>query len=306
MTKKKIAYQESAKAIDDLIQKKRAQIILEAQEPFYKEALLKLGDKQMEQAEAAIALSAQEIRAQEAKDKALEQGGLINVVAYENQKGILEDMQADYAKNEGILGDYYSTIQDFEENSAAVASSNYEKIKEINVGAVASYKTATDGTVEQLQRQAIEAEINAQLMRDRYNEGTKGVTEDMVKNAEETARKANEEYLKVGGEIVDGVEKGVKNKEGGFIATIRNMAQSAISAARKALDSHSIKKVYRNRRGRRRRPCNRRKRKHGHCPRGSEENRQHPNRRRGKDTKTTSRNGQDRHPKERKGKRAEA
>lgn len=235
----KIAYQESAKAIDDLIQKKRAQIILEAQEPFYKEALLKLGDKQMEQAEAAIALSAQEIRAQEAKDKALEQGGLINVVAYENQKGILEDMQADYAKNEGILGDYYSTIQDFEENSAAVASSNYEKIKEINVGAVASYKTATDGTVEQLQRQAIEAEINAQLMRDRYNEGTKGVTEDMVKNAEETARKANEEYLKVGGEIVDGVEKGVKNKEGGFIATIRNMAQSAISAARKALDSHS-------------------------------------------------------------------
>ncbi len=239
-----IAYQESAAAIDDLIQKKRAQIILEAQEPLYKEALLKVGDKQMEQAEAAIALSGQEIRAQEAKNKALEEGGLINVAAAKNQQKILEEMQAKYAENESILGNYFATIQDFEENTAAVASNNYEKIKEINAGTVASHKTATDGTVEQLQRQAIEAEINAQLMRDRYDEGTKGVTEDMVKNAEEAARKANEEYERVGEDIVAGTKKGVENKEGGFITTVKNMATKAIAAARKALDSNSPSKAF--------------------------------------------------------------
>lgn len=239
-----IAYNQTAEAIDNLIAKKRAQIILEAQEEKYRKAITELGDKEQEQMALAIELSKQAERVQESKAESLKNYGIVGGVEYAREEARLRDLQDRYSENESILGEYYSTIQSYEENSIAISEGNYEKIKEINRGTVTSYKTATDGTVEELKKQAEEAALNAVLMRERYRMGVEGVTEDMVKTAEEAAVTASKEYEKIGGNIVSGIETGVKDKENGLFYTVSQMANKAARAAKDALGIKSPSRVF--------------------------------------------------------------
>lgn len=239
-----LAYTNGAEAIENMIAKKRAQIVLEAQEPAYKEAILNLSKKEQEQAKLAMDLAAQQQTVEEALASKKNLTSFVTIQHYNNEKAKLEEMQGAYAKNESTLGSYYATISNYENDAAAIASDNFEKIKVINAGTATSHKDTTNATAEELKKQAAQAQTQYLLIQQRYKEGCKGITKEMVAEAKDTARKAKTEYEKVGDNIVEGTKKGVNNKKGGLVTTVTEMAKEAIKAARKALDIHSPSRVF--------------------------------------------------------------
>lgn len=257
-------YQDLTKSIDDVIAKKKAQILLDAQEEVYKEALLKVNQAQTEQAKQSILVAEQEqkvsqISSQIAQERAkiAENASRQEMVAIGNRIGVLEaslksekeallEAQKAYAENEELLRSYYSDINRYETASIEILNGNTEKavttLQERNNAFLTAADIVEKSAEEQkavLEQQVIETEVNASLMRERYRQGINGVTEDMVKTAEEQAKRAREEFEKIGGNITDGIAAGAEAKQNSLWDRIADLAQGCVLAAKRALDINS-------------------------------------------------------------------
>lgn len=263
-------YSELSTSIDGMIEKKKAQILLESQEELYKEALLNLENKQIEQAQKAIEMAEQEqkiksINAQIEEQRALlgtaRTEGEINAINLRIQKlqeelGVeqnsLSTMQQAYSENESLLQGYYSDINSYEtasqqilEGNTAAAVQTLQKKDDAFVTAASVVAKSADEQRRVLQQQVIDTETNARLMRERYNAGVEGVTEDMVRIAEEQAEKSKIEFEKIGGNMSDGIGKGVEGKSNTVTSSISGVIGRAVEAAKNLLDIHSPSRLMR-------------------------------------------------------------
>lgn len=240
----RIEYEKNAKAIDELLDKKRAQIIVDSQEPLYREAVLKYKEKENEQAEIAIELA----KTQEELDKKRADG--INstldsniIVDLENK---MKSLSGAYKENEGTLKSYYNNIAVYEANSAAILEGNSQKIKAINNTTTESFKYATNTTEEELLKQVETTQANLLLMQQRFRDGYAGVTQSMITEAGKAADAAVREYKKVGTASVDGYVAGINGSKDQSIRASKSWAQSIIDAVKATFQTHSPSVVFRD------------------------------------------------------------
>ena len=255
-------YGDMKKSIEEVIIAKRAQILLTAQEEAYKTAI-----ENVAAAEKARAIQTQELAAQEEvvlqreREKialeeelrlARENGTLsdINNVArrlqsatneWEKEKGILADKQGEYNKSEATLFQYYNDIASYEKASTLIMQGETAKAVQYLEELASNFKTVA-GTAELgaeqqkkvLEQQVIDTEINARLMKEAYEDGVEGVTEEMVTTAKEQADKAKTEFKKVGGNITEGIAEGSGEKTWTLESAMENVINAGLKAAKAA------------------------------------------------------------------------
>ena len=167
------------------------------------------------------------------------------------EEGALKDLESAYDENEKLLQQYYEDINSYQEAQSLIMQGKTAEAVELlnkkNSAYVNSKDILNKTTEEQkaiLEKQAIQTGVNAALMRDRYEKGVEGVTEAMVKTAEEAAATAQTEFEKIGGQIGDGIGKGAEGKKPGLLTKIRGIVSAMIGAAKDEADIHSPSKEF--------------------------------------------------------------
>ena len=261
-----------------VIEAKKAQILMAAYEETYKQAILNVAEAEKARATQAQELAAQEAVADEAYKVAKEarialDEKVANVKGYadgrsllseqrmvegleieaKKQAGILEDKRDEYNTTEETLYQYYSDIEDYETASTLMMEGETKKaigyLENLGDGfmtAASTAEMAADEQYETLKQQVIDTRINADLMKDAYQKGVKGVTEEMVKTAEAQAKTAEEEFKKIGGNITDGIGDGAESKKSSLISKMRGIISAAVEAAKKAAGIASPSKLFRD------------------------------------------------------------
>lgn len=158
--------------------------------------------------------------------------------AYEEEKEILQGKQAEYDAAKDSLYEYYSTIEDYETASTLILEGEVEKaisaLNNIGGGFKTASSTMRESAEEQyriLKQQVMDTEIHAQLLKDAYAKGVKGVSEENVKIAEEEAERAKAEFEAVGGEITKTIADGATNSAYVLHDSMKNLVKSSLEVA---------------------------------------------------------------------------
>lgn len=108
----------------------------------------------------------------------------------------LKEVESKYNKYQRKLVNYNSTIQNYENLTAATAKGNTEEIKAAMSDVANSIVTYTTGTKDALEQQVNDFKTNAENLRTAYKDGVEGVTKDQVEEAEELQERAEIELAK--------------------------------------------------------------------------------------------------------------
>jgi hypothetical protein len=267
-------YAELEGSIDEVIQVKTANALLEASNEAYVNALqneadaydnmnLKLQEYEAQleskkQAEAAYneafeahkyaALTGNQSLITSSRDRVLKAKEDL-----EAEEGFLAEKKTAYDQS---ATDYYSHVKTIEEYTAAQTAAlegNYQTTLDLLTrkgGAYNAYSDKVDDetakVLDTLQEEAVKAGIKAELTRSNFEKGVDGYTEEMVEEAEKGYQDALGEFSTayadaegVGENLADGMTKGAENKRSGLLAKARSLVAGFLSAARKEADSHS-------------------------------------------------------------------
>lgn len=251
----------------DVIEAKKAQILLAAHEKDYKNAIQNVAAaEQARSVQAqAMAKALEEVEAAEAeltrvteenKDK---RGLLADVEKAEAQtnliekKRILKEQQDAYGKSEKDLYTYYEDINAYQTASTLLMEGKTAEAVSYLNDLSAGYKT-TEGKVQgsideqrkALEQQVIDTEVNARLMKDAYKEGVAGVTKEMVETAEKQAETAKQKFHDVGGNITKGIAEGAEKEEWTLTGAMSSLVDKAVKAAKKAAGIKSPSRLFRD------------------------------------------------------------
>lgn len=112
------------------------------------------------------------------------------------KESVLKDAEAKYKTYQDKIVNYNTTIQNFENLTAANAKGNAEEIKAAMSDVENSLITHTTGTKDTLEQQVNDFKTNAENLRTAYKDGVEGVTKDQVEEAEELQERAEIELAK--------------------------------------------------------------------------------------------------------------
>lgn len=267
-------YQQLQSEISKTIEVKKAEILLAAQQEVYTEAVKKYGEAEKKSAQLAQEAAAQEeivsqkrAELKDAEQKALSTHDIASQQFYARRAkelkeslGVEEDTlskkEEAYNTNEATLKNYFSDISTYETASQQVLEGNtsaaIQTLERKNAGFRTAASVAEKSAADQkkiLEQQVIDTEVNARLMKDRYNQGVEGVTKEMVETAQKQADSAKSEFEKVGGNITKGIAQGAEQQEWTLTGTMNKLINGAVKAAEKAGLIHSPSRLFRDRVG---------------------------------------------------------
>lgn len=168
-------YDEFKNKITELINTKRAQIIMEAQEEAYKEAVLNLEKEVNNQRQLAIDI----------EKKKQEIANETSAHERNNLTQDLREMEATYETKQGIIDGYYNTISDYELNSVRLASGNAEEIAKIETSVTASKATGISDRRTLLEQERASQEEYLNHLKEIY----KGTNDELELQQIESAQK---------------------------------------------------------------------------------------------------------------------
>lgn len=169
-------YDELKNQIDSLIEKKRAQIIVEAQEEAYKEAILNYQDKAIEKQKLYNDLKDIEAQIANETDSQILRG------LYQKQS----KTQKTYDAVSQEVSGYYNDIMTYERNATLLASDNAEDWKKIQTDITATASNTTNAKKEQLQQQLTADKDYLEQMKTAYAQTNDETLADMIKTKEES------------------------------------------------------------------------------------------------------------------------
>ena len=265
-------------SIFEVIEQKKAKLLLEAAEADYVEAI-----KQKDAAYDTLMLKEKEYDAQKAqlleKEKAyanekqnlelllqgaresgnsfaegmylLQLGRLDEEMAKEREA--VEDKKLAWEDAALAYNQYSNNITNYEAAQTAALQGNYEEAVEIlgrKGQTFGNYSkkvdTETAKVLDSLALEAAAAGHEAEETKRNFENGVEGYTQQMVDEAEENYKKAMSKFETayadaegVGEDMTDGLTKGAENKRQGLLAKARSLVSGFLSAARKEADSHS-------------------------------------------------------------------
>lgn len=225
-------YDELNNSIEQIIKTKKAQLLLEAKEEQYKEALIKLTDTEIERN-----------KAKEEYDKAIAEFDTVRALEAYARYQTLDETCKEYNKN----------IRDYEMATEAVIEENYDKATAILQGKgqqLTQYENLLDKSADEqnriLKEQYDEAEKDLATYCQRYAEGLEGYTKDGLIVAINYKNQAEEEYKKVGQAIVEGTKEGINSNSAAAATAISTLMQKVKNTAKDELEVHSPSRVFKD------------------------------------------------------------
>lgn len=244
-------YGDLSASIDEMLAKKRAEIILASQEETYKKAIAEIDAKEAEQAEVRFQIIEKEIELDKLRASQKDTTNRANDaynrnlgISIKNAEAELTKLETAYADNDAVINEYYEHITAYESNYAAVLSGNAESIRSVNNSVGESFRVAGEATEAELKKQVTTAALKYAEIQTKVDEGVKGVTQTMADEALVQYNNAVAEYEKIGKAIPDGMQVGIENgkpglktKIGNFVATVKSWFTNS-----EAFDTHSPSK----------------------------------------------------------------
>lgn len=225
-------YAKERQAINQQIEAKKAELILQANEEAYAQAIQKKTEAATVYTKAQETfndvLSRAEAQAVEVEKVYMEMARIeaeegVNA-AYEYQQAHQEvfdtyqQLQVEVTNTRAALHDateayqgYNQTIENYEGLSAAIIGGDSQKINDALLKTENSFKTANNTTADALKKQRDQFEDNYKTLKKAVEAGDKTVTQQMVDDAKKLADQAQAEYLKSGQQTVAGYAKGLKD-----------------------------------------------------------------------------------------------
>lgn len=265
-------------SIEEVIETKKAKLLLEAAEADYVTALqekdaaldnLMLKEKEHD-AQMSQLLEREKTYAKERENIELqlkgaqESGNVFAQGIYALKLGRLDEEMAKErelvdekktAWEEALLNynNYSNRIINYEDAQTAALEGNYEKAVTIlgrkgNTYGNYSKKvdTETAKVLDALYLEAVEAGKKAKLTKSNFEKGVDGYTKEMVTEAEKNYKKAMDEFSgayadaeAVGEDMTKGMTAGAEKKRGGLLEKARSLVSGFFAAVRKEADSHS-------------------------------------------------------------------
>lgn len=248
-------YREEKQAIDDLVETKKAQAILNANEEAYTDAIKNQKNALNEYVAVQNDFHDAQIKANEAsaeRQRLQEQG----VSGYAAEKGLLNDMDVAYQMYQDALkgatqaerdskaavgelrmalGDaeqnyvnYQSTIKNYEGLSSAIISGDVDKISEALDNQLNDFITAETGTKQTLERQVNAMRNNYNELRQAVENGSPEVTQEMVNQAQAMVVAAVDELAKFEGQAsAEGTDGG-----NAFVSGLAGNTTAALEASK--------------------------------------------------------------------------
>ncbi len=276
-------YKDLTDSIDKLITKKQANALLSANEAEYADAIKNRTDAYMAYNQAQQDVEDTTKKLADAQQKLNEEVAALNNntnpfynwtdfnQASETVDGYtekLKEMKKTLSDAQDTYVGYNSTIQNYEELSAAIISGNQQAMSDAITNTANQFQTAETATRDSLERQVQAYTEKYNSMKLAVEQGAPGITQaqvdqmaqlvekskleldklpEVVSNAVSKAVTAASEgkinFQKVGTDYSAGLTQGILSGQGNVIATAAAMAAASIEAARTALDSHSPSRV---------------------------------------------------------------
>ena len=269
-----VQYKDLKKSIDEVIQSKLANSLIEAANADYVAAIQNEADalddvgrkrtdyeaqlervKNMETEYASFydSIMEQMKYADETTSYSLMQSLVKKEKALNTEKGLLADKEKAYNDATTTYGNYYNTIANYEEAQAAALSGNYEKVKDLLVKKGTAHGEYSDTVDEEtakvldtLYKEAIDAGVEADRTKRNFENGVNGYTKQMVTEAEKAYKDALYKFSTayadaegVGEDLGAGLSGGMENKRSSLLTKARSLVTGIINAMRKEADSHS-------------------------------------------------------------------
>lgn len=229
-------YSDLETSIDDMIAKKKAEVILESQLPAYKEAVTNATNAQIEanklEAEASEARMKQmsleaELEAEYGKD-------WFDLAHAKNDMrvsdwGILADdtkkKEEEYTKQSELVNGYYETIAGYETNATLLASGNAEAYKQIQTDILAKKAETVQGQIEQI---ALEKDAEQKHLEYLQGELATATTEEQRK-ALQAQVENSQNIIKSKEEEMNGLTSTIVNKGPEYNKATKNLALQALN-----------------------------------------------------------------------------
>lgn len=225
-------YNELRKSIANVIDTKKAEILLNAHQEDYEEAVKKITEADKQRSDAAIKVSEQMQKKTELEKEYQQlliqleeeygkESATYQLMAAQRKEGLDKDLaniewclsetQKMYDAADEQYQTYYNNIQSYEEANALMLEGKSDEAVELlrrqsnaHLETAETVKGSKEEQIEALKEQAVSLEAYARTLEEKYKAGVKGVTEEMVKDARERADQANEIFYEAGGE---GIQK---------------------------------------------------------------------------------------------------
>ena len=270
-------YKEMVTSIEKVIETKRAQILLEAYEKSYSDAVKNVAAAENERAIKAQELSLIEQEVAAKRQEIATQEALI-AQTYDERTRLMYDQQltrmegelstlektldkktTKFEESDKTLKGYYDNINSYETASTLVLEGETDKAINYLNRFGGGFKTAAsvagkskDEQLEILRDQVVNTEIHLGLLEAEFKEKQSTMTEEekrqaklRIENAKKQATDAKNEYYKVGGNMVEGMAKGAEENEWTLTGSLKKTVAAGLKAAKKALGIKSPSRVFR-------------------------------------------------------------
>lgn len=211
-------YQELQGQIQSLIEQKRIEAVMTAQQAKYEEAVAN-------QMQAASEASAAYTAMKQAENDVKRESAELDSLEEEHRQAVIDGNKAlvstleekikkqqedvdsaqeayeknkeAYSENTELLAQYANDIDMYTTLAEAAASGNAEAIEQAISQITAGIKTASSATAEELQQQVVDVANMENLIRQEVEKGTPGFTQAMLTQAQSATTSALEEFAKV-------------------------------------------------------------------------------------------------------------
>lgn len=229
-------YSDLEASIDDMIAKKKAEVILESQLPAYKEAVTNATKAQIEanKLEAAASKAKMEQKAIEAKLES-KYGEDWFTIAYQKQDAMLtewsllvsdtKNKEDEYAKQSELVNGYYETIAGYETNATLLASGNAEAYKQIQTDILAKKAETVQGKISQI---ALEKDAEQKHLEYLQGELATATTEEQRK-ALQAQVENSQNIIKSKEDEMNGLTSTIINKGHEYNKATKNLALDALN-----------------------------------------------------------------------------
>ena len=255
-------YQAEKKSIDELIESKRAEAILSANEAAYTEAYAKRAEAAEQYAKAQNDFNDTLARAQSMQgeynaimaetDRIMNTEGITAAAEYqEAHRGVIDtyaalqqavtETRASLKNASDAYEGYNQTIKNYEGLSSAIIAGDQQKIEEALLRTENALKDHSNATADELEVQAETYRNKYDEMKRAIEEGNTTLTKDDLENARKLAELTEKEYEKSGKQSLAGYHKGITDAQS--LDEIKkdsaNIGETTINSLNEVLREHS-------------------------------------------------------------------
>lgn len=186
-------YDQIKQKIIEVIQQKKAKIVLDAQEALYTEALKKQGEVLQNIARLsgeASKANAEMYQYWDQYNQAMLQGDADEAKIYyqkwERSKNYLAQLESDLGHQRNLYGQYAFNISQYEDNMAKFTAGKYDEMSQVLLDYTGEYQSTEEAVRQSLQNQITEQETKLSELNELYKQKGGERYENQIKEAENT------------------------------------------------------------------------------------------------------------------------